>query len=54
MWHVGMHVWRSSLRTAVAAEDAGQLHDTFTRAKAARDEFAAILSERGQGQKPRN
>lgn len=44
----------SSLRTAVAAEDAGQLHDTFTRAKAARDEFAAILSERGQGQKSRD
>ena len=38
----------AALREAVATENAGQLFDTFTRAKAARDEFAAILSERGQ------
>ena len=38
----------ADLRAAVAAEDAQALTDTFTRAKTARDEFAAILSERGQ------
>jgi len=38
----------SCLREAVAAENGEQLFDTFTRAKTARDEFAAILSERGQ------
>jgi prephenate dehydrogenase len=38
----------SALREAVATENAEQLFDTFSRAKAARDEFAAILSERGQ------
>lgn len=37
------------LREAVAAEDSQGMHQTFTRAKAARDEFAAILAERGQG-----
>ena len=38
----------AQLRVAVEAEDAQGLHDTFTRAKKARDEFAAILAERGQ------
>ena len=37
------------LREAVASEDSAGMHETFTRAKAARDEFAAILAERGQG-----
>lgn len=37
------------LRAAVASEDADGMHETFTRAKAARDEFSAILAERGQG-----
>ncbi|MEP5567459.1 MAG: prephenate dehydrogenase/arogenate dehydrogenase family protein [Halioglobus sp.] len=37
------------LRKAVANEDADGMHETFTRAKAARDEFSAILAERGQG-----
>ncbi len=36
------------LREAVAAQDADTMHDTFSRAKLARDEFAAILAERGQ------
>ena len=36
------------LREAVQAEDAEQLFATFTRAKQARDEFAAILAERSQ------
>lgn len=36
------------LRDAVSREDAEGMHATFTRAKAARDEFAAILAERGQ------
>jgi prephenate dehydrogenase len=39
------------LRTAVAAENADQLFDTFSRAKQARDEFSAILAQRDQ-QKP--
>ena len=38
------------LREAVAAADADTMHETFSRAKAARDEFAAILAERGQRQ----
>ena len=37
------------LREAVAGEDADGMLETFARAKAARDEFAAILAERGQG-----
>ena len=36
------------LRHAVETEDSQGLHDTFTRAKAARDEFATILTERDQ------
>ncbi len=36
------------LRQAVVDEDAEQLFATFTRAKQARDEFAAILAERSQ------
>ena len=39
------------LRSAVAAENADQLFDTFSRAKQARDEFSAILAQRDQ-QKP--
>jgi prephenate dehydrogenase len=38
------------LREAVASEDSAGMHETFTRAKAARDEFAAILAQRGQGE----
>ncbi len=34
------------LRAAVAAEDGETLHATFSRAKAARDEFAALLARR--------
>jgi len=34
------------LRSAVADGDAGELHTTFSRAKAARDRFGAILAER--------
>ena len=40
-----------SLRSAVAAENADQLFDTFSRAKQARDEFSSILAQRGE-QKP--
>lgn len=36
------------LRAAVANEDADGMHETFTRAKSARDEFSTILAERGQ------
>ena len=36
----------AQLREAVAASDSEGMHDTFTRAKAARDGFAAILAER--------
>ena len=36
------------LRVAVESEDSQGLHDTFTRAKEARDEFATILAERSQ------
>lgn len=36
------------LRRAVVEEDAAGMHETFTRAKQARDEFAAILAEREQ------
>lgn len=36
------------LRQAVSDSDGEELHSTFTRAKAARDGFAAILVERGQ------
>ena len=39
------------LREAVAGEDAEGMHATFTRAKLARDEFAQILADRGQGKK---
>ena len=38
----------AELRGAVAEGDADALHQTFSRAKSARDEFAAILSQRGQ------
>ena len=34
------------LREAVAAQDADLLHDTFSAAKKARDEFTALLSQR--------
>lgn len=37
------------LREAVAGEDSEGMHATFTRAKAARDEFAQILADRGRG-----
>ncbi|PLW69762.1 prephenate dehydrogenase/arogenate dehydrogenase family protein [Pseudohalioglobus lutimaris] len=37
------------LRQAVSEEDAEGLHATFTRAKTARDDFARILADRGQG-----
>lgn len=37
------------LRGAVVDGDAGRLFATFTRAKQARDEFAALLAGRGQG-----
>jgi len=37
-----------SLRTAVESEDAEGLFEMFTRAKAARDEFSAILAARSQ------
>ena len=36
------------LRQAVVDQDAQELFNTFTRAKQARDEFAAVLAERGQ------
>ena len=36
----------AGLRAAVAAQDAATLHDTFSRAKQARDEFATLLAER--------
>jgi prephenate dehydrogenase len=36
------------LREAVAGEDAEGMHATFTRAKVARDNFAAILQQRQQ------
>ena len=36
------------LREAVAAGDADELLDTFSRAKLARDEFAAILARRNK------
>lgn len=39
------------LRQAVVDEDAERMQETFTRAKAARDEFSAILAERGQQSK---
>ncbi len=39
------------LRSAVAAESADQLFDTFSRAKQARDEFSSILAQRDK-QKP--
>ncbi len=39
------------LRRAVEAEDAGELETTFSRAKSARDQFAAILAERGQARR---
>jgi prephenate dehydrogenase len=38
-----------ALRDAVAGEDAAALESTFTRAKAARDQFAALLAERRGG-----
>lgn len=37
------------LRLAVEAEDAEGMHEIFTRAKTARDEFSQILAQRGQG-----
>jgi prephenate dehydrogenase len=36
------------LRSAVVAENADQLFDTFTRAKQARDKFSSILAQRGE------
>lgn len=36
------------LRNAIERGDAAQLHDTFTRAKSARDAFARLLASRGQ------
>ncbi len=38
----------SDLRGAVEQEDAQRILETFSRAKRARDEFAAMLAERGQ------
>ncbi len=38
----------AGLRQAVANEESEQLYTTFTRAKTARDEFAAILAGRGK------
>lgn len=38
-----------ALRTAVERGDAEGMQATFSRAKAARDKFSAILAERGQG-----
>jgi len=38
----------SQLRSAVEAENADGLQETFSRAKAARDDFAAILAQRDQ------
>ena len=42
----GAHL--SGLRQAVEAQDGERLLDTFSRAKQARDAFAALLAERGQ------
>ncbi len=39
----------AELREAVASENSDGMHETFTRAKAARDNFARILADRGQG-----
>jgi prephenate dehydrogenase len=39
----------AQLRQAVQTEDADELHSTFTRAKSARDGFAAILAQRTAG-----
>lgn len=39
----------SQLRAAVASGDGDGMHETFTRAKSARDEFSVILAERAQG-----
>ncbi len=39
----------AGLRSAVASGDAQAMHETFTRAKTARDEFAEILAERSKG-----
>ncbi len=39
----------AELRQAVASEDSDSMHETFTRAKAARDNFARTLADRGQG-----
>lgn len=44
----GFSAHLGALREAVEAEDAQQLLDTFTRAKQARDEFAAVLASRQQ------
>lgn len=41
----------AQLREAVASEDGEGMHQTFTRAKAARDGFARILAARGQDKK---
>jgi prephenate dehydrogenase len=40
------------LRQAVSDGDGEELYGTFTRAKTARDEFAAILAKRGQRKRP--
>ena len=42
----------ATLRDAVARDDANQLFDTFSNAKRARDEFAAILAERNEQKTP--
>ncbi len=39
----------AKLRAAVEAEDSDGMHEIFTRAKTARDEFSQILAQRGQG-----
>lgn len=38
----------TQMREAIALEDGQQLLDTFSRAKQARDEFAALLARRGE------
>ena len=40
------------LRSAVQAENADELMNTFSRAKRARDEFAAILAQRSESKSP--
>jgi prephenate dehydrogenase len=40
------------LRAAVQSENADELMNTFSRAKQARDEFAAILAQRSEPKTP--